>query len=145
MNISDCLEDNNFNKLTDFESVLNDTIVSSWQGDRRKGLQLSGGLDSSLIAAVSRQNFSNPINTYSIIFEDKNKISFKKSEEKYMKIVNSKFNLTPNYFLFEDAQVTKILRDTITYEMPLYSANSALQFLHAKFIKNETELLLIEK
>ena len=142
-NISDCLEDNNFNKLTDFESVLNETIVSSWQGDRRKGLQLSGGLDSSLIAAVSRQNFSNPINTYSIIFEDKNKISFKKSEEKYMKIVNSKFNLTPNYFLFEDAQVTKILRDTIiTYEMPLYSANSVLQFLHAKFIKNETELLL---
>ena len=60
-----------------------------------------------------------------------------------MKIVNSKFNLTPNYFLFEDAQVTKILRDTIiTYEMPLYSANSVLQFLHAKFIKNETELLL---
>ena len=33
------------------------------------------------------------------------------SEEKYMKLVNSKFNLTPNYFLFEDAQVTKILRD----------------------------------
>ena len=43
-----------------------------------------------------------------------------------MKIVNLlKFNLTPNYFLFEDNQVTKILRDTIiTYEMPLYSANS---------------------
>lgn len=141
--ISDCLNDDNFSKLTNFDDMIKEVVISSWQGDRRKGLQLSGGLDSSLIAAISRENFSNSINTFSIIFEDKNKISFKKSEEKYMNFVNSKFNLKPNYFLFEDNQVSTILRDAIiTYEMPLYSANSVLQFLHAKFIKNETELLL---
>ena len=141
--VSDCLESNALDKSVSFEELLNQVIISSWQGDRRKGLQLSGGLDSSLIAAVSRKGFQSPINTYSIIFENKKKISFKKSEEEYMKLVNSKFDLTSHFFLFEDRQVAPILRSAIlAYEMPLYSANSVLQHLHAKELKNQTELLL---
>jgi len=133
------------NKKLNFFKLLCENTKKSWLGDRNKGLQLSGGVDSSLICAISQSlEEIKKKNTFSIIFNDKkNKISQAKSEKRYIDYVTKKFRLSTNYFEVKNEEISKVLDEAIyANEMPLYSANSAIQYLHGKKLKNKVHILL---
>ena len=79
------------------------------------GVQLSGGVDSSYVAAMMREQLDGEIKSYSIVMEDKNI-----SEEEYIDVVNTTQNLTPHKLLL-DANVflQNWEKSTWFYESPL--------------------------
>ncbi|MBN1819394.1 MAG: asparagine synthase (glutamine-hydrolyzing), partial [Prolixibacteraceae bacterium] len=82
------------------ENTLKESIKSQLISDVKVGCQLSGGIDSSLITTFARQYFKANMDTFSIVFDNK-----QFSEEKYIDQVIEKtvplahkFKLTPEYF-----------------------------------------------
>jgi len=78
-----------FNKtLKDFDEILNETVGYHNVSDVPVGTFLSGGLDSSLITALTTKH--NPgLNTISIVFPEKNEYY---NEEKYSSLVAEKYH-----------------------------------------------------
>lgn len=102
----------NKKKLKDFISK---SVSRRLKRDGSIGVQLSGGVDSSYIAAIMREQIDGEIKSYSIVMEDKNI-----SEEEYIDVVNETQNLAPHKLLL-DANVflQNWERSTWFYESPL--------------------------
>ena len=92
------------------------------EADRNIGIQLSGGIDSSLISAISKNELKiNSANTFSVIFDD-SKIKYYKprSEEKYIDEIANQFGYYQHKYLFKDKQIKSALAEAIWYnEMPI--------------------------
>ncbi len=76
------------NSITNIRNLLNDAVRSHLISDAPLGVFLSGGLDSSAIAAIARRSFSEgglPLTTLSIIFDEP-----EFSEQKYQRLVVQK-------------------------------------------------------
>ena len=71
--------------LGKLENVLKNSVQSQLISDVKVGCQLSGGIDSSLVATFARSHFSANMDTFSVILENK-----KYSEEKYINQVIEK-------------------------------------------------------
>lgn len=82
------------------DSVLKSAVQSQLVSDVKIGFQLSGGVDSSMVATMAHHALDSKMATFSVIPENK-----QYSEEKYMERVigrtkagSHKFGLTPEYF-----------------------------------------------
>ena len=116
-----------------------------WNADRNVGIQLSGGVDSSLVTAISSKELNlNNINTFSILFNDsESKYYLPRSEEKYIDLVSKQYNTNNNKFLFSSDSIKKALAESIWYnEQPLNGPSTSLYLLLAKEIKNKTTVLI---
>ena len=76
--------------------------------DRRCGLLLSGGVDSSTVAAVIRRDLDMPLNTFSLVFDDE-----ELSESKYSRAVASKLGTQHHEVLLEERKFIDALDDAL--------------------------------
>jgi asparagine synthase (glutamine-hydrolysing) len=129
----------------EFEGYLLQTLGDAWQGDKRIGLQLSGGVDSSLIAALASDRLSIPnIRTYSAIFSNKERrYSLPKSEESFVDMVVSKFGLYSSKYTYSSSEIkTSLLKAIESAETPLHGASTAVYYLLARSIKQEVDVVV---
>lgn len=106
--------------------------------DRKVGLQLSGGIDSSLIASFARDRHDQQMEAFSIVFDDQSM-----SESNWINIVAPAtrtisycYPLTANYFL------DSLARASWHYDAPINIANSIGLFLLAEnAVKHVTVVL----
>lgn len=76
-------EKNDSCAFSDLDELLNDSVRLQMIADVPVGLLLSGGLDSSIIAALMRKSYSGEINSFTI--------KFKKSDQKFEKAVDDSY------------------------------------------------------
>jgi len=72
------------------------------------GLLLSGGVDSSTLAAVIRRDLGRPLHTFSLVFDDK-----ELSESKYSRAVATKLGTEHHEVLLEERQFIQALDDAL--------------------------------
>ena len=99
-------------------NLLSSSIKRQMASDRPIATLLSGGLDSSIITAITAINSKNNITTYSIDYEDNDKYfkknNFTVSEDKhYIDIMRKNFNTNHNYKTITQKDVVKLLEDTL--------------------------------
>ncbi len=129
----------------DLEGFIENNIKKCWNNDRKTGIQLSGGVDSSLISAISSQklNIEN-IETFSVIFNDDQRTYYKpRSEEKYIDYVAKKYNLKSRKFLFTPRDIKKSFFKAIWFhEAPLNGPSTVLYYLLAQNIKKYVDVVI---
>ena len=127
------------------EELLTKNIYHCWDNDRASAIQLSGGVDSSVLVALTSVNDIAPeICTHSVVFDStKDSKFFWNSEEVYARFVGEKFGCKQNFSIFSDDQINKALLPAIyQYEQPLYSANSVLYFLHSMVMSQSSTVII---
>jgi asparagine synthase (glutamine-hydrolysing) len=120
------------------ETILEKNLASCWKTDRNTGIQLSGGVDSSLVVAMSKKKLNiEEIDTYSVIFDDSTRKYYKpRSEEEYIRLVLEKYTCRNQMYLFEKEAVRSALPNSIWYhEAPLHGPSTSLYYLLAKEIR----------
>ena len=129
----------------DFEDALTLSLKRCWDADRTAGVQLSGGVDSSLACILSGRNLDiHDYPTYSVLFDDSTaKYYLPRSEEKYIKRIAELCSLKNHNWTFSADKVRPALAEAIWYhEQPLYGPSSALYMLLSREVK-ETATVLI--
>lgn len=129
----------------DVEQIFLESIYQCWDTDRNTGVQLSGGIDSSLIvASLRKQNKLQKISTYSVDFDDsKTNYWHPRSEKKYINQVKSLYDCETNLSTFPSNEISdSFIKSIFYYEAPLYGASTAMYYLFANKIKNDVTVLL---
>lgn len=127
------------------EKIILESISQCWDTDRNTGVQLSGGVDSSLMVALLRQkNKSQKIPTYSVDFDDSRiKYWHPRSERKFINHVKSLYRCETNLNTFTNKEISNsLIKSIYFFEAPLYGASTAMYYLFANKIKSEVTVLL---
>ena len=87
--------------VKDLDTVLTNSISNMMEADVPVGAFLSGGIDSSLIAALMQKQSSQPISTYTIGFEDKdyNESKYAANIASFLETNHTEVTLKPNQAL----------------------------------------------
>ncbi len=80
--------------ITETENIIHDSIKKHLQSDVPMGAFVSGGIDSSLVAAVASDNLSYPLSTFTIYFTGKN--NFLDDERPYVHELSKKHTFDQN-------------------------------------------------
>ena len=127
---------NGQDKLLD--SIINSSVDYQLISDVEVGTQLSGGLDSSLIASTSFLKEISRMKSFSIIPEDK-----EHSEEKYIDYILNKYGFDAHKIKFNtDHFHTYIEKATWHFDQPLSQPNSIGIYVLSKFASNYLKVLL---
>tara|TARA_Y100000768_G_scaffold354480_1_gene307488 strand:+ start:3043 stop:4833 length:1791 start_codon:yes stop_codon:yes gene_type:complete len=129
----------------DTEEIILESISQCWDTDRNTGVQLSGGVDSSLMVALLRQqNASQRISTYSVDFDDsKIKYWYPRSERKYINQVKTLYDCETNLNTFTNNEISdSFIKSIYFFEAPLFGASTAMYYLFANKIKRDVTVLL---
>lgn len=119
------------------ESLLKDSVKHQLISDVKVGLQLSGGLDSSLIASYASQ-LSPHVNAISV-----DVVNSELSEKKYAKYVTDKLNLNAHFIpLYTDNFYQDLERVLYIFDEPLPHANAIGIYLLSKYAKEKVTVLL---
>ncbi len=118
--------------ISNIKDLLNKSIVDHTMSDVGYCLQLSGGVDSSYIAALCSENSSRKLKSFSISVEDENF-----NEEKFQNLVIEKFNLDYEKINFNGQNYAEELPEAINYmEGPTpHGGCVALKYLNRKISK----------
>jgi len=104
------------------------------------GILLSGGLDSSLITAISRE-YKDKINTYSIGFETIN--NEEGNEFYYSDMVAKNFETAHKKYKVSDLDLLKNLDDVIlSMSEPMFSQDSSAFYLLSRKVSNSTKVVM---
>ena len=129
----------------DLQSALDISLKQCWDADRTAGVQLSGGVDSSLICLISDQRLRiTGYPTFSVLFDDNSaRYYLPRSEEAYIQRIASQCALENDSWTFDAPTVRAALPEAIWYhEQPLYGASTSLYMLLAKKIRDRATVLL---
>jgi asparagine synthase (glutamine-hydrolysing) len=106
--------------LESIEKLLNDSIKNRLVADVPVGLFLSGGVDSSLVAALTAKQTNN-LNAFTVAFHDK-----KYDESAYAKFVCKKFNIGYNEIKADANEFLSSINDWIAIQDDIVADPSAL-------------------
>jgi asparagine synthase (glutamine-hydrolysing) len=126
-------------------SVLEQSIKRCWNSDRQAGLQLSGGVDSSLISMISKDRLAmGTYPTFSVLFDDSNGRYYEpRSEERFIQRVADECGLPNKSWVFSDEEVRRALPEALwRNEQPLYGPSTALYLLLGRAIGDDATVLL---
>ena len=136
-----CLKSNQ-KSLADNTSILKELLHKSVKrrlvSDMPIGVQLSGGIDSSMVASIARNLDSNDIKSFAIIFDNQ-----EMSEEKYIDYVNDHLDLNTHKLTFNSSDfLDHLVSSTWYYESPMnHEGNIALTQLNRDASKEVSVLL----
>jgi len=122
----------------DLADIINDEINSQLVSDVPVGLQLSGGVDSSLVAYFANLNYKKKLNSFSILFKNKNF-----SEKKYIDIILKKIKMKAHSKILDSNFFFKELENATWHlEHPINHSNSIGIYLLCKYAKKNVKVLL---
>ncbi len=127
------------------DEALSVSLNRVWDADRQVGIQLSGGVDSSLITAMSHDGLGKrDLQTYFVLFDDAAIRHYKpRSEERWIRQVMDQFGAQNQSYLFPAEDVRPALAQSIWHhELPLYGPSTCLYMLLAREIHDEVTVLL---
>lgn len=120
------------------ENMLKESIALHLRSDVELGVQLSGGVDSSLITAIASQISGKRLHSFSISFNESDY-----DESEYQKRVSDRYNTEHHDFrMDEDEFVSDFLRTIWHYEHPLNDPNTVATFHLAKEAKQFVTVML---
>ncbi|HPN83779.1 MAG TPA: asparagine synthase (glutamine-hydrolyzing) [Victivallales bacterium] len=120
------------------DTVLKESIQLHLRSDVELGVQLSGGIDSSLITAIASKLTGRRLHSFSISFSED-----EYDESEYQKRVSLKYNTEHHDFrMDEDIFTTNIERALWHYEHPLNDPNSVATYYLAKKAKDFVTVML---
>ncbi|WP_445715177.1 asparagine synthase (glutamine-hydrolyzing) [Flavobacterium sp.] len=125
--------------LLDVENALKSSVKRQMISDVKLGCQLSGGVDSSLVAAFASETLpKGALETVSIVFDEKHF-----SEKKYIDQVVSKLNLYSHQFKLDAKSYLDLIDESIWhFEQPLNHPNTIGIKLLSKEAKKYVTVLL---
>jgi len=135
----------NSQNAPDLEESLITSLEQCWNADREVGIQLSGGVDSSLVTALSTEVLGRrDVQTYSVIFDDSQiRYYTPRSEEQYIKQVVDRCHVDNESYLFTKEQVRPAFAEAVWYlESPLHGPSTCLYLLLAKALRDRVTVLL---
>lgn len=120
------------------ERTLQESIRIHLRSDVELGVQLSGGVDSSLITAIASQQARKKFHTFSISFKES---AYDESE--YQKRVSSRYNTEHHDFPMEESNFTELFAKSIWhFEHPLNDPNSVCTYFLAKKARDFITVML---
>ncbi len=128
----------NNNDPTSTHKILNDAVLSQMVSDVPVGVFLSGGIDSSLIAALAQKNSKKKINSFTIGFED-NAFDEAPYAKKISKILGTSHNEV--YFNYKDLN-SLINEIPILYDEPFADSSQLPTMLLSKITKKNVTVAL---
>lgn len=122
-----------------FDTYFQKSVQSQLMSDVRLGTQLSGGIDSTLVAMYAiKANESNKMESVSVVFDEK-----EFSEEKYIKTVTDNLNIKSHCFtLDKEYYFNQIERITWFYESPINHPNTIGIYKLSQEAKKHVTVLL---
>jgi asparagine synthase (glutamine-hydrolysing) len=118
--------------LEEFHDLLVDAVRLRLRADVPVGAYLSGGLDSSVIAAVIREYTSNRLNTFSIAFTD---VDF--DERKHQRRMADFLGTTHQVVEATHADIARVFPEVVWHaEAPLLRTAPAPMFLLSKLVRD---------
>ncbi|OHA90169.1 MAG: asparagine synthase (glutamine-hydrolyzing) [Candidatus Zambryskibacteria bacterium RIFCSPHIGHO2_01_FULL_46_30] len=120
------------------ENILKESIRAHLMSDTPVGVQLSGGLDSSLVAFFAKQFSKNRLHTFSIGLKDKqwNEFKYSDSVAKLLKTIHHKIFFSKHDFARLFPKLTYYLDE------PLVHSNTIPMYILAKKARKYTKVLL---
>lgn len=108
--------------LNDYEEIIKKSVKERLLSDVKLGVQLSGGIDSSLVTLYASQFINEKLESFSVVFDEENKDY---SEKKWMDIAASKCNIKQNEHVFSYDDVIKLFPSATWHlDEPLNHPNS---------------------
>ena len=128
--------DSNF-KYPKIENILNQSIIEHTRSDVGYNVQLSGGVDSSYIASILKENNLDNFKTYSVIIDGEN------SEVEYQNTVTNKYSLEHNAFTFTNKDLAdSYIKATWHFDFPIiHTACPFLMLLSSQSSKSSKVVL----
>ena len=123
-------------------STLVESVILRLESDRQIGCLLSGGLDSSLIAAIAANELKKrgqKLKTFSIGMDDGTDIKYARMVAKHIDSDHTEFNFTANDGL---EAIEHVIKATETYDITTIRA-SVGQYLIAKNIVEKTDVKVV--
>ena len=131
--------DSNFNEeevCTEFEQRLTQAVLKRTISDVPLGTYLSGGIDSSLLSAITALNTSSRLNTYTIGFPELN-------EFKYSDMVAQKYGTAHHKLIINSEEYMSKLSEIIAFkDAPLGVPNEIPLALMSKELKKKITVVL---
>ena len=135
---------NNISKITDreaineFEILIQNSVSKQKLSDVPIGSFLSGGIDSSLITAIMQSQSRNPINTFTIGFNDKNY-----DESYYANKIAKHLGTNHNQWIVEPTDVFSMIPSlSEIYDEPFADSSQIPTYLVSKFAKKKVTVCL---
>jgi asparagine synthase (glutamine-hydrolysing) len=121
-----------------YDELLHKSVKRRMISDVPVGIQLSGGIDSSYLAYLAKQNVKEALHAYCIVFDD---AQF--SEERYIDYVNEKVDFTLHKINFQSSEFLAWWRKaTYFFEAPMnHEGSLALGLLNQGAKKDVTVML----
>ena len=135
----DPIDDKISNILPCIRNKLNLSIDKRLLSDRPIGCLLSGGLDSSLIAALVSNKLKTPLHTFSIGLEGAVDLKYAKIVSEHLGTVHSEYIITEEEMFNSIEDVVKTIE---TYDITTIRASIPM-FLLCKHIKNTTDITVL--
>ncbi|PKR82016.1 asparagine synthase (glutamine-hydrolyzing) [Brumimicrobium salinarum] len=118
--------------------LLKSSVAYQLKSDVPFGVFLSGGIDSSVIAAVAQSIAKKPISTYSIGFKE---ATF--DESKYAKQIAEKLGTDHHEFIVSHQEVQQLVEEIPTwYDEPFADASALPTFLISKKARQKVKMVL---
>ena len=129
---------NNKTEPSDTHAILNNAVKSQMISDVPLGVFLSGGVDSSLIAALAQKNSSKKINSFTIGFEDNNY-----DEAPYAKKISKILGTNHNEVYFNYKDIKNLLNNLpILYDEPFADSSQFPTMLLSQITRKEVTVAL---
>jgi asparagine synthase (glutamine-hydrolysing) len=126
------------NALEEFHTLLSKAVKSRMISDVPIGTFLSGGVDSSLIAAKFQEQSSLPVETFTISFDEK-----KFDESAYARRVADILKTNHHEYKLPEADIFNVLKDAVEFYDEPFSVSSVLpSLLISKVTKQHTSVAL---
>ena len=121
------------------KTKLETAVTKRTMSDRKIGCLLSGGLDSSLIAALLSNNYKEKLETFSIGLEGSPDLKYAKIVAEHIKSNHHEVIVTDNEML---NAIDKVIYQIETYDTTTIRAATPM-FLLSEYIKNNTDIAVI--
>ena len=124
--------------ITSLKNKLSESVGLRLMGDVALGMQLSGGIDSSLITAITSEKANFPLLTYSITFDEK-----EIDESLFVKQVAKRYETNHHEIRVKNKEYADLLPQMIwQMDEPLNHPSSILLYLLCKQAKEKVTILL---